>query len=359
MRAVGNARPPQGRSGRAMTRSPLFSLLALALGLALWGCGTPSPVGQRVPDFTEAEGAAPGAFDPEAFNFLIVGDWGRNGFFNQAEVADAMGRVGASIESRFTISTGDNFYLAGVTGVDDVKWDRSFESIYTAASLQSRWYSVLGNHDWQGDVPAQIAYTELSDRWYMPAQYFAETLALDDGTQVLFVFLDTSPLAYPETYQARFSDSGDWDADDQLVWLDRTLANSEAQWKIVVGHHPIYVGSVRYSDNERLVERLVPLMERHGVQAYFAGHDHNLQHHRPDGSSVDYFVSGAGSLTREVVETPNTLFALRTPGFMAVSMSPTTMKVQAFDEDEALVYAADVPLRRGSRLDLPFGLGSE
>ncbi len=337
-----------------------FRTLALVLLTALVaGCGTPQPVGQRVPDPESMAEAGPAPFDSTALNFLIVGDWGRNGFFNQAEVADAMGVVGERVESQFTISTGDNFYLAGVTGVDDVKWVRSFEAIYTAPVLQSRWYVTLGNHDWQGDVPAQIAYTETSERWYLPAQYYAETLALDDETDVLFAFIDTNPLAYPESYKARFSDTGDWDVDGQLAWLERTLADSDATWKIVVGHHPIYVGSVRYSDNERLVERLVPIFERTGVQAYFAGHDHNLQHHRPDGSPIDYFVSGAGSLTREVVETPNTLFALRTPGFMAVSMTRTRMDVQAYDEDERLVYATIVPVRRGDRIDLPFGLGGD
>ena len=340
-----------------MSRIAALFVFALTLALALGACGTSVPVGQRVPDFPEdgVEELAP--FDTTGFNFLVVGDWGRNGFFNQAEVARGMGFIGRLISSQFTISTGDNFYLDGVTDVDDVKWQRSFERIYTAESLQSRWYAVLGNHDWQGNVPAQIAYTERSDRWYMPAQYYAETLGLADGTQALFVFLDTTPLASSEDSQRRFSDSGNWDVDRQLLWLDRTLSNSEAPWKIVIGHHPIYVGSTAYSDNERLVERLVPMFERYGVQAYFAGHDHNLQHHRPEGSTVDYFVSGAGSLTREVVETPNTLFALRVPGFMAVSLTAARMDVQAFNEDGRLVYEAIVPLRRGARLDLPFGLG--
>ena len=337
----------------------LTAALAAVLAGALAACGSPQPVGQRVPDFLgdEPDVAVPEPFDSTAFNFLVVGDWGRNGFFNQSEVAEAMGVIGARVQNRFTISTGDNFYTQGVRGVEDPKWERSFERIYTAPALQSRWYVTLGNHDWQGDVPAQIAYSEGSERWYLPAQYYAETLAIDDSTEVLFAFIDTTPLAYPASYERRFDDSGDWDVEGQLAWLDATLAASDAAWKVVVGHHPIYVGSVAYSDNERLVESLVPIFERRGVQAYFAGHDHNLQHHRPQDSVVDYFVSGAGSLTREVVETPNTLFALRVPGFMAVSMTRTRMEVQAYDEDTELVYRAEVPLRRGDRLRLPFGLG--
>ena len=354
----GNAVQPLVRCRDAVPSLRLPSALLAALAL-LWGCGTPQPVGQRVPDYEALAADGPAPFDSTALNFLVVGDWGRNGFFNQAEVADAMGVVGERVRSQFTVSTGDNFYLAGVTGVDDVKWDRSYENIYTAPVLQSRWYVTLGNHDWQGDVPAQIAYTETSDRWYLPAQYYAETIPVDDETDALFVFLDTNPLAYPEDYRRRFSDSGDWDEEGQLAWLEETLGASDAAWKIVVGHHPIYVGSTAYSDNQRLVERLVPIFERTGVQAYFAGHDHNLQHHRPEGSPVDYFVSGAGSLTRQVVETPNTLFALRVPGFMAVSMTRNRMAVQAYDEDRALVYTAEVPLQRGERLDLPFGLGDD
>ena len=339
--------------------SPALLILgALVVGLA--ACGRPQPVGQRIPPFLltdTLDADTPALFDAAGFNFLIVGDWGRNGFFNQSDVARGMGIIGEQIGSRFTISTGDNFYTQGVRSTEDPKWERSYENIYTAPSLQSRWYVTLGNHDWQGNVPAQIAYTEISERWYLPAQYYAETLGIDDSTRVLFAFIDTTPLAYPATYQRRFDDSGNWDVENQLEWLERTLAGSDATWKIVVGHHPIYVGSVAYSDNERLVESLVPIFERTGVNAYFAGHDHNLQHHRPEGSPVDYFVSGAGSLTREVIETPNTLFALRVPGFMAVSMTATAMEVQAFDEDANFKYRANVPLRRGSRLRLPFGLG--
>ncbi len=330
------------------------SLLGLAL-VALAGCGTPQPVGQRVPDPVASAAVAP--FDSAAFNFLVVGDWGRNGFFNQSDVARGMGRVGDQIQSRFTISTGDNFYLDGVTSLEDPKWERSYEAIYTAPSLQSRWYVTLGNHDWLGDVPAQIEYTRQSDRWHLPAQYYSETIPLDDGTEVLFVFIDTTPLAYPEDYKRRFSDTGVWNPEQQLKWIEQTLAASDAPWKIVVGHHPIYVGSIRYSDNLRLVESLVPIFERTGVQMYVAGHDHNLQHHRPEGSPIDYFVSGAGSLTREVIETPNTLFALRIPGFMAFSMSATSSEVQAYDENGQLVYRAEVPLKRGRRVPLPFGLG--
>ncbi len=333
--------------------SPLLFLLSLVPALMAAGCSgaEPTAVGTRAEQFTPeimADFSLPEesrAFVPEVLNFLVVGDWGRNGFFNQRNVAVSMGEVGARINSRFTISTGDNFYTEGVDSIEDPKWERSFENIYTAPALQSRWYSVLGNHDWQGDYQAQIDYMTKSPRWHMPARYYTQSITVDDSTEALFVYLDTTPLSEKEP-RSKYNKTEDWDREAQLEWLDKTLAESDAQWKIVVGHHPIYVGSVRYEDNPRLIESLVPIFEERGVQAYFAGHDHNLQHHRPEGSPVDYFVSGAGSLTRGVVQTPNTLFALRVSGFMAISLLRESLFVHAFEEDGALVYATSIPRER-------------
>ena len=329
-------------------RSYFLAFLACLPAFVAAGCGgAPIAIGSRAAGFTAAAlenfQRPAAAFSPETLNFLIVGDWGRNGFFNQRDVAETMGGLAETISSRFTISTGDNFYTSGVQSAEDPKWERSFENIYTAPSLQSRWYVTLGNHDWQGDYTAQIAYTQTSPRWYLPDRYYSETLAVDDTTDALFVYLDTTPLSERDPNPRKYNRTEDWAPDRQIAWLDSTLASSDAEWKIVVGHHPIYVGSVRYENNPRLIEDLVPIFERRGVQAYFAGHDHNLQHHRPEGSPVDYFVSGAGSLTRGVVQTPNTLFALRVSGFMAASITPGSMYVHAFDEHGALVYATNIP----------------
>ena len=44
---------------------------------------------------------------------------------------------------------------------------------YTGRTLtRLPWYIVLGNHDHYGDVNAQIAYTQKSERWECPAQWF-------------------------------------------------------------------------------------------------------------------------------------------------------------------------------------------
>jgi hypothetical protein len=299
-------------------------------------------------DVVEAE-----PFSGDALNFIVFGDWGRAGFFNQREVAVQMGRTADEIRSRFVISTGDNFYTTGVTSVDDPKWLRSFEEIYTARSLWEPWYVTLGNHDWQGDPFAQIAYSQRSPRWRMPDLYFTTRFRLDDdSTDVLIVYLDTTPLADFERAEL-YPMSDMWDQGAQLRWLDSTLAASNAEWKIAVGHHPIIVGSRRYRDNPHLLRDVLPVLERHGVQAYFAGHEHNLQHLRLPDRRMEHFISGAGSLLRDPLPDENTIWALRTPGFMTVSLTPSQMFVQAIDDRGRVRYAVTV-----ARIEGPTGPGT-
>lgn len=52
-----------------------------------------------------------------------------------------MGRVAEKLNIDFVISTGDNFYEDGLTGIDDPAFENSFSEIYTAKSLQKQWYS--------------------------------------------------------------------------------------------------------------------------------------------------------------------------------------------------------------------------
>jgi len=52
-----------------------------------------------------------------------------------------MGAIGQQLNIDFVISTGDNFYDSGLTGIDDPAFDDSFTKIYTSSSLNNQWYS--------------------------------------------------------------------------------------------------------------------------------------------------------------------------------------------------------------------------
>src|SRR5580698_6009459 len=68
---------------------------------------------------------------PETLNFLVFGDWGRKGELDQREVAEQMGLAAKTVDARFVISVGDNFYENGVASLTDEHWQKSFENIYT------------------------------------------------------------------------------------------------------------------------------------------------------------------------------------------------------------------------------------
>ncbi|KAK7359509.1 hypothetical protein VNO77_01470 [Canavalia gladiata] len=239
----------------------------------------------------------PAKAKPQSLNFLVVGDWGRKGTYNQSFVAHQMGIVGEKLNIGFVISTGDNFYEDGLKGVDDPAFYDSFVDIYTAPSLQKTWYNVLGNHDYRGDVEAQLSpiLTQKDNRWVCMRSFIL------DGEIVEFFFVDTTP--FVEKY---FTDPGehtyDWEGvlprqaylSELLKDVDSALAQSKAKWKMVVGHHTIKSAG-HHGNTQELEELLIPILVANNVDAYINGHDHCLEHIIDQESGIHYLTSGGGS----------------------------------------------------------------
>jgi tartrate-resistant acid phosphatase type 5 len=267
--------------------------------------------------------------------FLVVGDWG-TGSAAQKRVAIEMGKIAESIGVRFVISTGDNFYSAGVKGIDDAQWKTSYEDIYDAPSLMVPWYAVLGNHDHKGNVAAQVEYTKQSSRWRMFSTYYRHTEVLRDGTLADFFFIDT------ESIRTQYQDWVNlFRSNDQIAWLDRELGNSTARWKIVVGHHPIFSGESRRGGTPALINWLRPLLDKHRVQVYLNGHSHGLEHIVV--GQVHYLTSGAGASPRPSGTLPTTRFAMGNRlGYLVARLSPEFMDIEFRDEVGNSVYRARI-----------------
>jgi acid phosphatase len=257
------------------------------------------------------------------------------GSIAQKRLAVALGRTAEAVRARFVISTGDNFYPAGVTSVEDPQWKTSFEDMYDAPSLMIPWYPVLGNHDHRGNVGVQMAYTQRSSRWRMPGAYYKQAKALADGSSTEFFFIDTTPiLRQHASWIVRFS------MNDQIAWLESELPRSTARWKIVVGHHPAYSGEFG-KDSRALIDWLLPLLERHRVQVYLSGHSHNLEHIVVRG--VHYLTSGAGAKPRKASPVAGTRFVRgQQLGFLVVRLSPNTMDLEFSDDAGNCLYRAQV-----------------
>nr|GMD23380.1 purple acid phosphatase 3-like [Ipomoea batatas] len=89
-----------------------------------------------------------------SLSVMVVGDWGRKGTYNQSQLAVQMGKIGEEKDIDFAISTGDNFYDNGLSGIDDTAFDESFTHIYTAPSLQKQWYSEKKTTDGYASDPS-------------------------------------------------------------------------------------------------------------------------------------------------------------------------------------------------------------
>jgi acid phosphatase len=267
-------------------------------------------------------------------NFVVVGDWGREGADKQGEVAVAMGHAAEQIRSQFVISVGDNFYEDGVASVDDRQWRTSFEDIYTAKSLQTRWDVILGNHDYRGSVAAQLDYGKRSPRWNMPARYFQRLEKLPDGTQIAFFYIDTNPML--RKYWGTKVRVDGQDVDAQLAWLDTALGQSRAAWNVVVGHHPIHTVSDGERDSVDLVIRLKPLLQKHNIHLYINGHVHNLQYLAQDG--MHYITCGAGSQVYSPGPARAGQFASGHHGFMTMQIDAGRIGWRSIDERGTVLY---------------------
>lgn len=306
-----------------------FSRLLMALTVSLLAACTKMP--------NEAPANVTALERPGMLNFLVVGDFGMNGQYEQKTVAAQMARFA---KTDFVVTVGDNFYNNGVKSAGDSQWQTSFEDIYTTPALQKDWFATLGNHDYRGKPAAEIAYSQSSPRWKMPARYYSVVKNLPEGGTARFLFIDTTPFVGEYYGDNDYREVIGQDTTAQWQWLEQELANATEDWKIVVGHHPVYSGGINHGDTPEMVARLKPLLEQYGVQLYLSGHDHALQHLQASGmaSAVDYVISGGGAKGNDVVATPELRFGRAEPGFLHLALSKDSLFVDFINYKGELAY---------------------
>jgi tartrate-resistant acid phosphatase type 5 len=297
--------------------------------------------------------------------FLVLGDWGRQGTWNQSQVAALMGKAAHHLRPSFVISTGDNMYPNGQNSTSDPLFFQSFSSVYTSRGLQVPWHAVFGNHDY-GDAfeycendasspcdrgPLHLLSADLTARdwrWHCERSYTEQFL----GGLVEFFFIDTSPfiLDYHTRSWAQYKGgiaSQSWEL--QLKEVEARLSDSKALYKIVVGHHPPRSNG-EHGNNTEIMQHLGPLMERYGVSTYFAGHDHNLEHlHLENGLNI--FVSGGGSDTNRGFETAvDSKYQYANQGFVAATITEKKFEVSFYTLESGMDAAYTATLFPPSKL---------
>lgn len=79
---------------------------------------------------------------------------------------------------------------------------------------------------------------------------------------------------------------------EQAQWLDNKLTASDARWRVVTFHHPIYSSGKGRNSPERR-ETLLPILNKHEVDLVLQGHDHTYARGEIKSQTPERFGSGA------------------------------------------------------------------
>ena len=263
--------------------------------------------------------AAPAAIDitlpnaKDSVKIAIIGDSG-TGDSAQYKIAEQLIAARQKFPYEFALMMGDNLY----GGNKPKDFDKKFETPYKPL-LDSgmKFYATLGNHD----NPNERLYKMFNmngERFY----------TFKPKNNVRFFALDSNYMDKP-----------------QLQWLEKELAASGSDWKVVFFHHPIYSSGGTHGSDLQLREQLEPLFLKYGVDAVFSGHEHFYERIKPQ-KGIYYFVSGGAGKVRkgDIGKTPLTAKAFDTGyHFMLVEFAKDTMHFQVISEEGKTVDSGSLP----------------
>lgn len=258
---------------------------------------------------------------PAGILFFSFGDWG-TGSDSQKETAQAVRQFCQLQNCDFGVLLGDNFYNDGVQSINDPLWDLYFETIYP--QLRLPFYAALGNHDHQGNPQAQIDYTEVQERWKMPARRYSVAFPSNTDTPLLQIFVEDST-----TYQESDGDQ-----------LDQALKDSAALWKILVIHHPFYSNGSHGDTGGLIHSHLLPLICNQ-VDVVLSGHDHLFSHLFDPGGGCRFHQLVVGTGGKDLYPTHSDARALYSEsafGFASVAVGPDALRIRFHESNGGVPY---------------------
>jgi len=200
----------------------------------------------------------------------LLGDTG-TASSNQKAVAKALESEGCT-QVRLL---GDIVYKNGISSSSDPKIKSHFLSPYSGL-LNSKvdFYLLMGNHDYRSNPSAWLDVAKKYEFVHFPSLWYVENY----GGLCIFTFDTNASLS------------------EQSDWFLSTFDKLNCKKKIALGHHP-YLSVGFHGDATGRLKRFIEFTLLSKVDAYIAGHDHNLSY---NGSvkSTQIFVSGAGAKTR-------------------------------------------------------------
>jgi 3',5'-cyclic AMP phosphodiesterase CpdA len=248
--------------------------------------------------------------------FVSVADTG-TGAKGQYSVAKAMSFYHQKNPYNLVILAGDNIYNNGEIEKINEVFERPYQPLLQKGV---KFHACLGNHD----IRTNNGVNEINYPGFnMQGRYY--TFIQD---KIQFFALDTNSNA-------------DWK--NQLVWLEKELSLSKADWKVVFGHHPIY-SSGHYGNNSNFIKTFTPLFQKYNVQLYINGHEHNYERTRAiNGTS--YLICGAGAGNRPVGRSEWTEYSTSNLSFAAYDVYADRIEVSGVGIDNRVFDQGVIKLR--------------
>ncbi|MER9953068.1 metallophosphoesterase [Mesorhizobium sp. M0047] len=213
------------------------------------------------------------------YRFAIFGDYGDTDLSGEKAVSAMV----HGWNPDFILTVGDNVYapqtLDAAVGQQYHDYIGNYQGAYGSGSTINRFFPDLGNHEYdEGNVAAYLNYFTLPDneRYYDyqigPVHFFA----LNSNKQ---------------------EPDGRSSTSVQGHWMQSLLANSDASFNVAYFHHTAYNPS-GYTATMRWP------FEQWGVNAVFAGHEHNYYRENRDdngdGVFLPYTTTGLGGAGKTV-----------------------------------------------------------
>jgi predicted MPP superfamily phosphohydrolase len=200
-----------------------------------------------------------------SFRFSVLGDFGV-GDQRQYQLADQMTILHGRFKYDLVVTVGDN--ILGSERPQD--FQKKFEIPYKPLlDAGVKFYASLGNHD------------SREQRFYKLFNMEGKLYySFSPNPNIRFFAFDST---YPEP--------------EQIRWLEKELAASNDDWKIVFFHQPLYSSGQTHGPDFQLREVLEPLFLKHNVSLVLSGHDHVYERIKPQ-KGIAYFVVGSGGRLR-------------------------------------------------------------
>jgi acid phosphatase type 7 len=266
--------------------------------------------------------------EPRTFHFAAAGD---------PHIGSSESRTDLTLQMLRNIARDkyDAFFLLGDLvdlGYNHDLWVKALKNMQHLNSAMPVCY-IPGNHDtmYGGDR-------------------FFKTFCLADQKEPLwrridignihFIVLDIEWLA--QTY-----------TQNEEQWLARQLADIPANdWCIVVSHSFYYCSGRKkdgwnWYDNDRLIKKLCPLFESHGVDLVLSGHMHQAEILQKNGVTYAVVGSFGGKLDRgrEYVSPASIWYKARQFGYLDVSINGNDAELKVRDPEDRELFSMKLSKR--------------